>query len=228
MTNREKIDLCILSLLDHRHSTVAEIREAVHREPVSGDFPHDVDLVLKWLCEDGLCYEIGPRHAAVYALTPNGQDRLRALMAAVAREASEDLSRRTWEYEHRGVSYPGPIIAAHEQPNAAPLTAADELGGCTLPPAGWECTRQAGHEGPCAAVPIAPLPSADCDDEEDTDAHVMFCVTDRAVDAWWASLPIQTRADVMITYYETLSMADEPAPELTEAGRRAAGSEACA
>lgn len=24
---------------------------------------------------------------------------------------------------------------------------------CTVPPAGWVCTRDAGHEGPCAAVP---------------------------------------------------------------------------
>lgn len=24
---------------------------------------------------------------------------------------------------------------------------------CTVPPAGWRCTRDAGHEGPCAAVP---------------------------------------------------------------------------
>ena len=23
---------------------------------------------------------------------------------------------------------------------------------CTLPPAGWRCTRAAGHDGPCAAV----------------------------------------------------------------------------
>lgn len=23
---------------------------------------------------------------------------------------------------------------------------------CTLPPAGWRCTRRAGHDGPCAAV----------------------------------------------------------------------------
>lgn len=28
--------------------------------------------------------------------------------------------------------------------------------GCTLPPAGWYCTREPGHEGPCAAWPIAP------------------------------------------------------------------------
>jgi hypothetical protein len=26
---------------------------------------------------------------------------------------------------------------------------------CTIPPAGWHCTRNPGHEGPCAAIPIA-------------------------------------------------------------------------
>lgn len=25
---------------------------------------------------------------------------------------------------------------------------------CTIPPKGWRCTRDAGHEGPCAAVKI--------------------------------------------------------------------------
>lgn len=24
---------------------------------------------------------------------------------------------------------------------------------CTLPPKGWHCTRDAGHDGPCAALP---------------------------------------------------------------------------
>lgn len=24
---------------------------------------------------------------------------------------------------------------------------------CRVPPSGWYCTRQAGHEGPCAALP---------------------------------------------------------------------------
>jgi len=23
---------------------------------------------------------------------------------------------------------------------------------CTIPPEGWECTRESGHDGPCAAV----------------------------------------------------------------------------
>lgn len=26
---------------------------------------------------------------------------------------------------------------------------------CTVPPVGWKCTRAPGHEGPCAAVPVA-------------------------------------------------------------------------
>jgi hypothetical protein len=25
---------------------------------------------------------------------------------------------------------------------------------CTVPPAGWECTRRKGHDGPCAARPV--------------------------------------------------------------------------
>ena len=27
---------------------------------------------------------------------------------------------------------------------------------CTLPPEGWTCSRDAGHEGLCAASPVAP------------------------------------------------------------------------
>jgi len=27
-------------------------------------------------------------------------------------------------------------------------------GKCQKPPAGWRCTRERGHDGPCAAVPI--------------------------------------------------------------------------
>lgn len=32
---------------------------------------------------------------------------------------------------------------------------------CTIPPPGWRCTRAAGHEGPCAAVPVVTPPPAD-------------------------------------------------------------------
>lgn len=29
---------------------------------------------------------------------------------------------------------------------------------CQIPPEGWDCTRDAGHDGPCAAVPTDPQP----------------------------------------------------------------------
>jgi len=29
------------------------------------------------------------------------------------------------------------------------------VSACTIPPTGWACTRAAGHDGPCAAVPQA-------------------------------------------------------------------------
>lgn len=32
---------------------------------------------------------------------------------------------------------------------------------CTIPPPGWYCTRKAGHDGPCAAVPINRFPPND-------------------------------------------------------------------
>lgn len=32
-------------------------------------------------------------------------------------------------------------------------------GKCLVPPAGWWCSRDAGHEGPCAARPIAEVPA---------------------------------------------------------------------
>lgn len=30
---------------------------------------------------------------------------------------------------------------------------------CVVPPAGWACSREAGHDGPCAAVPVKGHPA---------------------------------------------------------------------
>jgi hypothetical protein len=45
----------------------------------------------------------------------------------------------------------------HERERSENLIRAifDEPVGCTVPPAGWYCTRAAGHDGPCAALPQA-------------------------------------------------------------------------
>jgi len=29
--------------------------------------------------------------------------------------------------------------------------------GCKIPPVGWVCTREEGHDGPCAASPVGPI-----------------------------------------------------------------------
>jgi hypothetical protein len=34
---------------------------------------------------------------------------------------------------------------------------------CQLPPPGWWCTRRAGHDGPCAALPNDDPPNPDYD-----------------------------------------------------------------
>ena len=48
--------------------------------------------------------------------------------------------------------------------------------GCSRPPTGWECTREEGHEGPCAArerVPVVDCPGPpQCMDKSPHDAHL--------------------------------------------------------
>lgn len=47
----------------------------------------------------------------------------------------------------------------HRRPMTTPHQAHEP---CTLPPPGWRCTRDHGHDGPCAAVPepVVPLDQA--------------------------------------------------------------------
>jgi hypothetical protein len=57
--------------------------------------------------------------------------------------------------------YFGPVEVFHERPNgsgkcdymASPMKAAERR--CNVPPPGWSCSREPGHEGPCAARPTA-------------------------------------------------------------------------
>jgi hypothetical protein len=60
---------------------------------------------------------------------------------AVERD-NQVAARRTREYE---------AAQARET-----LPAAEDKIACAVPPAGWHCTRKAGHSGPCAAYPTPP------------------------------------------------------------------------
>lgn len=52
-----------------------------------------------------------------------------------------------------------PTVTARERRVAAlkELTALGDEPACKVPPAGWVCSREAGHEGPCAARPESTL-----------------------------------------------------------------------
>ena len=51
---------------------------------------------------------------------------------------------------------PAPITAPVSIEGHWPKLEAFDRGECTVPPPGWRCTREPGHEGPCAAVPVTP------------------------------------------------------------------------
>jgi hypothetical protein len=48
----------------------------------------------------------------------------------------------------------------HSKSESQPIPQTEGREVCNLPPAGWRCTRTAGHSGPCAAEPVTTLPPA--------------------------------------------------------------------
>jgi hypothetical protein len=79
-------------------------------------------------------------------------------------KAASALTIRTWR-QRLGVAPEFPLHAPNDVERAmeaeiAELRAAVLVSSapetspvCALPPAGWHCTRVAGHDGPCAALP---------------------------------------------------------------------------
>lgn len=62
---------------------------------------------------------------------------------------------RDWLPPPNGISTLG--ITAAQITHAAGESFADFVrNACPKPPDGWRCTREPGHDGPCAAVPIVP------------------------------------------------------------------------
>lgn len=58
-----------------------------------------------------------------------------------------DMSALDWEMKCMICDRPERDRYGHYIGDHAPL------GKCRRPPAGWYCTRSAGHDGPCAAIP---------------------------------------------------------------------------
>lgn len=66
------------------------------------------------------------------------------------------------------------LVAENDKPE---YPTGDEV--CKVPPEGWRCTRKAGHDGPCAAFPIAG-PAAGSGDEVEEPAYPAELLEDLA------------------------------------------------
>lgn len=62
-------------------------------------------------------------------------------------------------------------LAGHQSERPAP--AGQAVGECSLPPTGWRCTRNAGHEGPCAAIEL-PVTREWCAAHPGSAAHIIY------------------------------------------------------
>lgn len=81
-----------------------------------------------------LCDDLGVHFAYLEAVLSQPGDQQSSFTPAAFRQLVERAITR----------WPG-LAKAMGQPEKATCTM------CTVPPAGWECSRVAGHEGPCAA-----------------------------------------------------------------------------
>jgi|SRR5581483_455793 len=69
---------------------------------------------------------------------------------------------------------------------------------CVVPPDGWYCTRKAGHDGPCAALPVV-------DVEKPNDVAFSYSVTKKQVaqaKVWVEKHDLEKHAKAMKPYGE--------------------------
>ena len=58
---------------------------------------------------------------------------------------AQEIEREGWMEECK------PTVAMSNTINDSAMNILNDK--CQIPPQGWECTRNAGHEGPCASIP---------------------------------------------------------------------------
>jgi hypothetical protein len=84
-----------------------------------------------------------------YTYTPPPNARVRWLNGTVTEVPSgalSDFDALIQDHEKK--------LSTHLATRAKLEAMAQQLGACTRPPEGWSCSREPGHEGPCAARPI--------------------------------------------------------------------------
>lgn len=70
-----------------------------------------------------------------------------------AENAQEAIVKSLAKLPSQTVPNFGPV-ECHSMFEAIEMVLIDRAEGCRVPPDGWLCTRKAGHDGPCAAVPV--------------------------------------------------------------------------
>jgi hypothetical protein len=85
-------------------------------------------------------------------------NRPEVLKLSLSNEVRETL-RRAFMEQASDICRPeftigGPSVDGDLASDADDLVSAIVDLGCRVPPKGWLCTRQVGHQGPCAAIPV--------------------------------------------------------------------------
>ena len=70
-------------------------------------------------------------------------DNVKKVEAMTDDELSDALRKDVWQW-----------LDMDSMESALTGEAIWRINGCTVAPEGWRCTRNKGHEGPCAAIPI--------------------------------------------------------------------------
>ena len=60
---------------------------------------------------------------------------------------------KVWMARHGDLKRRLADVEALRKRDPVPGVYREDQGRCDVPPAGWDCTRAPGHDGPCAAVP---------------------------------------------------------------------------
>ena len=60
---------------------------------------------------------------------------------------------KVWMARHDDLKRRLADVEALRKRDPVPGVYREDQGRCDVPPAGWDCTRAPGHDGPCAAVP---------------------------------------------------------------------------
>lgn len=202
LTIADQQELVILDAICDKQLAVADLEEKLADAHFTLS-TEDVEELLDRMEEDHLIVQFQATKEVVgAAITGIGKERLGDLRVLALRVVDcdprpaditdrvekirrENLERRTWEYEHPGVAYPGPIVAAQEE-------LLGEIRNDAQP-----------------TVAVCDIPEVPAGEEE----IAVVCMTRGSVDAWWNTLTLADKVEAITEYYEALAAQNTPAKD---------------